>query len=111
MSNAELTVIEKSLQELRDSVVNSNAAEDERIGSPSLGDVVRQGDLYLVAIEKVEGGKPTKDRQLVEGTSQGSRHILSGDVEIFNEVSFKSINSVLMGPAFTCKGEVTVELP
>jgi hypothetical protein len=84
----------------------------ERIGSPSIGDVVRQGDLYLVCIERVVGVK-TERRQLAPGTTQGSRHVISGDCNIVAKYG-KEIANVpeeLIGPAFTCVGECTVEHP
>lgn len=98
-------------QEMRSALESFDASKPERIGSPSLGDCVRQGDLYLICIENLPKGKVTSERQLVPGTTQGSRHTLSGDVEIVNEVSFRDLPAVLVGPAFTCKGETTVEHP
>jgi hypothetical protein len=74
------------MTEMREALESFDAAAPERIGSPSLGDVVRQGDLYLIAIESLPNGKKTKERQLVPGTTQGSRHVVEGDVEIVNEV-------------------------
>ena len=66
--------MEKALVELRSSVEDLHGKKTERIGDPSVGDVVRQGDLYLVCIDKLpENGTPTKNRQLVPGTTQGSR--------------------------------------
>jgi hypothetical protein len=41
------------------------------------GDVSNQGDLIIVAIRSLpRSAKPRKDRQLAEGSTQGSRHIL-----------------------------------
>ena len=76
-----------------------------------VGDVVRQGDLYLIAIESLPNGKKTNERQLVPGTTQGSRHVVEGNVEIVNEVQFKDIPAVLVGPAFKCNSETTVTHP
>lgn len=58
--------------------------EPATIGTVSIGDVVRQGDLYVVAIEALpEVLRPLKSRQLAPGHTRGSRHILVGDAEIF----------------------------
>jgi hypothetical protein len=40
-----------------------------------------------------------------------TKYSLRGDVEIVNEVQFKDIPAVLVGPAFKCNGEVTVSHP
>lgn len=41
------------------------------------GDVSHQGDLIIVCIGKLpKSAKPRKDRQLAEGNTQGSRHVL-----------------------------------
>lgn len=100
-----------NLQELRTSVEGFDASKPERIGAPSCGDVVRQGDIYLVCLDKMPKGKATTERQLAPGNTQGSRHIVQGDVEMVKDVSFKSMGAVLVGPAFKCKGDVEVTHP
>lgn len=54
------------------------------VGTVSAGDVIRQGDLYMVAIGSLPNGQRTNQRQLAPGTSQGSRHVIEGDVEIYD---------------------------
>lgn len=46
------------------------------------GDVAHQGDLIIIAIAKLPASaRPRSDRQLADGSTQGSRHILErGDV-------------------------------
>jgi hypothetical protein len=102
---------ESNLAELRESTKDHESAKTERIGSPSLGDVVRQGDLYLVCLDKLPGGTATQERQLAPGNTQGSRHILSGNCEIVKDVIFNNMGAVLVGPAFKCKGDVEVTHP
>lgn len=41
-----------------------------------VGSAAHQGDLILVRIGAMPKGKPRKDRQMAEGTTQGSRHVL-----------------------------------
>jgi hypothetical protein len=104
--------MEKALVELRKSVEDMHGAKPERIGSPSLGDVVRQGDLYLVCIDRLpENGVPTNNRQLVPGTTQGSRHVVEGQCKIVEKVQYKDRHVALCGPAFTCESDVTVTHP
>lgn len=97
-----------------------------RIGTVSLGDVVRQGDLYIVSI----GGLPRTTRrlksgQLAPGNSRGARHFLLGDFEIYEPdrdhvialiaraIAPKSFQSYvpLIGPVFRTRGEVEVDHP
>jgi hypothetical protein len=81
------------------------------VEAASIGDVVRQGDIYLTCLESLPKGKETQERQLAPGTTQGSRHVLDGDCEIVTVNTFKSFNPVLIGPAFKCVGNVEVTHP
>jgi len=103
--------LSQCMTEMREALESFDASKPERIGSPSLGDVVRQGDLYLIAIESLPNGKKTNQRQLVPGTTQGSRHVVEGDATIVNEVQFKDIPAALVGPAFKCNSETTISHP
>ena len=51
--------------------------------------VIRQGDVYLVCVESITPGTATNNRQLAPGTSQGSRHILEGNVTIVQPSEFR----------------------
>ena len=106
-----MKTVTEALIEMRKSVETLDASKTERINAPSLGDVVRQGDIYLTCISNVKGGKETKNRQLAPGNTQGSRHILAGNVTVYEGVSFNQMASVLVGPAFKCNSDVTVEHP
>ena len=103
---------EQNLQDLRDSVESLDGSVTETIGSPSIGDVVRQGDLYLVNIESLPAGKKLEDRQLAEGNTQGSRHVVQGDVTLVTpEAAHAGIDRVLCGPAFHCNEAAEVTHP
>lgn len=106
-----MKTVTEALIEMRKSVETLDASKTERINAPSLGDVVRQGDIYLTCINKITGGKETENRQLAPGNTQGSRHILAGKVTVYEGVSFNQMPSVLVGPAFKCNSDVTVEHP
>ena len=60
------TTFADNLTELKESVDLEAFGADkaEVVGSPSLGDVCRQGDIYLICIDKMPKGKVSKDRQL-----------------------------------------------
>lgn len=61
-------------------------ATEEMVGSPhrvhetfSTGDVVDQGDLTIVCVAALpRSAKPRQNRQLVQGDTLGSRHVVSG---------------------------------
>lgn len=84
-------------------------SEPERIGSPSIGDVVRQGDVYLECIS-TKGKTEIQDRQLAPGNTQGSRHVLEGDAILWKENPLKDPEH-LKGPSFHCSSECTVTHP
>jgi hypothetical protein len=73
--------------------------ETKTLGSPSTGDNVRQGDIYIVFLgprekfdlDKVGGGEPITDRQLAQGNTQGARHVLEGPAKLFKP---KDVNAV-----------------
>lgn len=48
-----------------------------------VGTVAHQGDVMFVRIASMPPGKLRKNRQLAEGTTQGSRHVLRGG-EVFD---------------------------
>lgn len=74
-----------------------SAAKAEKIETASRGDVVRQGDLYLVCVE--DSGVVTKlpksatELQLAPGTTQGSRHILVGDFTYASQATADEVNA------------------
>jgi len=108
------SVVSQKIQEMRESVTDLSAAETETINGSTLevNDVVRQGDIYLTCLESMpEGGKPSLDMQLAPGTTQGSRHILVGKVELFTGVSMNGVDAVLTGPAFKCETATKVTHP
>lgn len=85
------------------------------------GDVAHQGDLIVVCIGKLpKSARPRKDRQLAEGSTQGSRHVLErGDVydapasEIADliRVATGSVieDSAFLGPVFVSPADPTAD--
>lgn len=102
-----------AVNELRKSLERFDAAKTERIGSPSLGDVVRQGDLYLVCVKNMDGKKGVKEnnKQLAPGTTQGSRHIAVGEMNYLDQGNYEDFPKVLCGPRFGCKTDVELQHP
>lgn len=118
------TNVTRDIEEIRESAESLDAAKTERIATASAGDVVRQGDLYLVCLADAPAGTPTKDRQLTPGTTQGSRHVASGKCSISladdpaavaatvnRLVKGASVPAELIGPVIRCRGDVTITHP
>ncbi len=88
-----------------------------------IGTVAHQGDVMFVRIASMPAGKRRKNRQLAEGTTQGSRHILNGG-EVFDceprevarliNAACRNVNvdARYIGPVFLTKdGEADVTHP
>lgn len=60
-------------------VIEQQTESVHRHSAWAVGDVAHQGDVILIGLDKVpEGAQDRKNRQLAEGNTQGSRHILVG---------------------------------
>ena len=118
------STIEKDVATIQRSAEAMDAAETEVIGTASHYDVVRQGDVYLVCLPTLPAGKVIENRQLAPGTTQGSRHTLHGICTIIDlsdkvamageinaQLRSPNVQPKLIGPAFLCKGLVTVDHP
>ncbi len=116
---------EKVLSTVRSTAEKVCNDETAIVGTMSLGDVVRHGDLYVIAVGSIPtGAKPTKDRQLVPGDTQGSRHTLLGECSVFTvdadqvmEALYKvyghklTLFPQLIGPMFRCVQLVELDHP
>ncbi len=115
--------IEKALAEQHELAEQIRSDEPREV---SLGkqDVLRQGDIYIARIPSLPVTKKIrKDRQLADGNTQGSRHVLTGDADLYDpdttamrEVLAKSyphldVQDYQIGPTFETRGPVTVEHP
>lgn len=114
---------EKAFRKVEQSAEKIKNDETAIVGTMSKGDVVRQGDLYLVSIgELPKTRREISDRQLAPGDTQGSRHILEGDCVIYDgdkkELSVlieaaigRTVAGPLIGPVFETVGQVEVTHP
>ena len=84
------------------------------------GDTAHQGDLIFVALPKLPGSiQPRKERQLAEGDTKGSRHVLRGGKifdaskkelrQMIREIADMDVEEKYIGPVFA--GACTVEHP
>ena len=111
--------VNRDVANLRKSVERLDAAQTERIATASPGDVVRQGDLYLVCLESPTGGEIIHETQLAPGNTQGSRHVVEGDCvirrgpEVVKAVQalHGTVPMELVGPSLECDSDCTVTHP
>ncbi len=84
----------------------------------AVGDVAHQGDLIIVAIDQLPASaKPRKNRQLADGDTQGSRHVLEhGEVfdadpwevrKIIHRLTGCDVEEQYIGPVFISPAEPT----
>lgn len=110
----------EAVRQTAEMIKNDEPATIEQIES---GDVCRQGDLYIVALDVPLTGKPFGSRQLAPGSTQGSRHVVVGrcNVQAVDEIeATKAINRLIpatrghqlfIGPQIVASGPVTITHP
>lgn len=80
-----------------------------------IGQVVRQGDIYIERVAALEGkGKAVQSRQLAPGTSKGSRHIVSESESVTLWETKPTLNgkaAFQVGAGIEAEGDVTVTHP
>lgn len=73
------------VQQIEQHALNSDD-QTRVVSNMKLSQAVRQGDVYLVKIEKdVSGLKPLNGTQLVPGTTKGSRHCAESPARLFED--------------------------
>lgn len=85
------------------------------IADMKIGQVVRQGDIYIERVPAIEGkGKRVASRQLAPGTSKGSRHIVAESDSVTLWESKPALNgkaAFQVGAAIEAHGDVVVTHP
>lgn len=92
--------------------------KDERfVDAMAVGQFARQGDVYLIKIQEIDPElKPTQNRQLAPGVTQGSRHTVSEDVKVFapkvpNKRRDTGFGVAIVGPQIESRKHFTVAHP
>ncbi|MFN3962515.1 MAG: hypothetical protein ACK4NQ_06020 [Fimbriimonadaceae bacterium] len=109
----------EAIQAIDDAAKALDLNETRFVERVALGEFARQGDIYIVAIDAVPAGcKPSENRQLAPGTTQGSRHIAEGAVEIYHRTDHGRIvmaknrkGGHAIGPVIVAKDFFTVTHP
>jgi hypothetical protein len=124
MRSEEMTTATAALRQVTGAAEKIKNDETAAIGTVSRGDVIRQGDLYIVAVGFLPATMvEVQDRQLAPGSSQGSRHTLRGECRVFKAASGDvaavirealpkaDVPIELIGPVFRTIGEVELQHP
>lgn len=94
---------------------SARSMPEVRVVSLKIGEVARQGDIYLERVSAIQGrGKQIASRQLAPGTSKGSRHIVAESEAVTIWESKPDLNgkaAFQVGPAIECKGDLTITHP
>lgn len=89
--------------------------EVRAIEEMKIGQVVRQGDIYVECIAEIEGrGGPIVSRQLAPGNSKGSRHIVDESPSVTLWESKPDLGDrarFQVGPAIEAKGSFSITHP
>lgn len=79
----ELSAVE-AMEKISKEADKCSKQENRVLNNHTVGDVVRQGDLYIHAVVNDHpAGEVLKIDQIAEGTSLGARHILKGDFKVY----------------------------
>lgn len=105
-----------NLQETIEKVTSSAQfnIEDERfIKKMEIGQVVRQGDVYIHSVEaNHKHGEVAKNNQLAIGNSKGSRHYAESPAKVYEGNTLPSwCNNSFMGPCVVSDHRFTVSHP
>ncbi len=105
--------VQKAHQEVTETAERNASPEVRKIDGMKIGEAVRQGDIYLHMVKDDHArGAATKNRQLAIGDTQGSRHILAGEAEVFEGTKAPEwAPNALLGPLFRLFKRATVTHP
>ena len=112
MKNQTITT-EAALKRIQESA--RHMPEVRVISDMKIGEVARQGDIYIERISSIRGkGASVKSRQLAPGTTKGSRHIVDESPAVTLWASSPSLDNKAafqVGPAIEAKGDFSITHP
>jgi len=108
METKALPTATKAMKQIETQALESSA-EDRFVRTIEIGQHVRQGDVYIERVKDDHAkGAKTKDHQLADGSTQGSRHVADSSVEVFLPTGGLS---VLEGPVILAPERWTLAHP
>src|SRR3990167_1021827 len=105
---------EEIIEKLTKEGEQKNTKETRLILRHIEGRVIRQGDIYIHMVkENHPVGAQVDEKQLVDGTSLGARHILDGNVVVYETADRPEWldNKMFLGKAFDVCGRAVVTHP
>lgn len=116
-------VMEKAMKD-QDELSHQIKSDASRSLAMGRRDVLRQGDIYILKLPTIPAkATPRTNRQLADGNTQGSRHVLKGKVELYDaepgdvlamvreEYPEVDLRDYQIGPVFRTAGGSVVEHP
>lgn len=91
----------KVFAEVKEEVARVTDTRVREVESMKIGDVVRQGDIYITRVAKNhKHGGLTENRQLAMGNSKGSRHMADENFTIFKGTTLPAgfMDGTFLGP-------------
>ena len=88
--------------------------EVRRLACMEIGQVVRQGDIYIHRVaDNHPRGPKAKSRQLAIGSTQGSRHIAEAPAEVYEGTTRPEwcAANTFLGPVVVCPEPCTIAHP
>ncbi len=92
----------EAIEEIKTKAKVHNTKECRIIRQHVIGKCIRQGDIYIHMVANDHPvGNEINIRQIVDGTSIGSRHILTGTVKVYEGTNLPNwVNRMPLGKAF-----------
>jgi hypothetical protein len=109
-----MSAISEKIEELIKAATANAVAETRDDRAIQVGEVAQQGDVYVVRVADDHArGLEIMDRQVAEGDTQGSRHIVGNGPKLFRGTNIPSgvKQRALLGPVVVATTDWNLEHP
>lgn len=114
MSTETVMTAKRAIEHITEQATFKAKGDDRRVNL-AIGKHVRQGDIYICRVADDHArGEETRDRQLAQGESRGSRHIAEAPAKVFagTTAPANALNSrVFLGPCITSESDFMISHP
>lgn len=103
-----------TLERIEREAVANKVAETRVVKTIDVGQVVRQGDIYVHRVAAAhKRGRALTDRQLAVGATQGSRHVAEAPARVFEGTTAPEWcqPGALLGPCVVARRRLTISHP